>query len=155
MGLIPFILQRPAVSVLLGVTVLVFPISHAIPGDPARMMAGQKAGREAAENIRRSLGLDRPLPQRYVRYLGDLLQGDLGTSIRNHRPVTEDLKDFFSATLEPTLAGMALCIGVGPPLGIWATVRRNRVADHGIRVFSVVGVSTPVFWLGLVAPALF
>lgn len=157
MGLIPYILKRlaAAIPVLLGVTVLVFLISHAIPGDPARMMAGQKASREAVENIRRSLGLDRPLPEQYARYLGDLLQGDLGTSIRNHRPVTEDLKDFFPATLELTLASMALCIGVGLPLGVWAAVRRNRIADHLIRVFSVVGVSTPVFWLGLMLLALF
>ncbi len=157
MGLIPYILKRlaAAIPVLLGVTVLVFLISHAIPGDPARMMAGQKASREAVENIRRSLGLDRPLPEQYVRYLGDLLQGDLGRSIRNHRPVTEDLKDFFPATLELTLASMALCIGVGLPLGIWAAVRRNRLADHAIRVFSVVGVSTPVFWLGLMLLAFF
>lgn len=157
MRLINYIIKRliTLVPVLLGVTLLVFIISHAIPGDPARMMAGQKASKEAVENIRRSLGLDRPLPEQYVRYLWDLLHGDLGTSIRNQRPVTEDLKDFFPATLELTLASMALCLGVGLPLGILSAVRRNRITDHLVRVFSVTGVSTPVFWLGLMLLLLF
>ncbi len=151
MRLINYIIKRliTLIPVLLGVTLLVFIISHAIPGDPARMMAGQKASKEAVENIRRSLGLDRPLPEQYLRYLWDLVHGDLGTSIRNQRPVTEDLKDFFPATLELTLASMALCLGVGLPLGILSAVRRNRITDHLVRVFSVTGVSTPVFWLGL------
>lgn len=157
MRLINYIIKRliTLIPVLLGVTLLVFIISHAIPGDPARMMAGQKASKEAVENIRRSLGLDRPLPEQYVRYLWDLLHGDLGTSIRNQRPVTEDLKDFFPATLELTLASMALCLGVGLPLGILSAVRRNRITDHLVRVFSVTGVSTPVFWLGLMLLLLF
>ncbi|MCU0538981.1 MAG: ABC transporter permease [Desulfobacterales bacterium] len=152
-----YVLKRLAylVPVLLGVTLLVFIISHAIPGDPARMMAGQKASREAVENLRRSMGLDRPLYEQYLRYLAGLVQGDLGFSIRNQRPVLEDMRDFFPATLELTLASMLLCVTVGVPLGILSAVRRNRPIDHLSRIFSVFGVSMPVFWLGLMLLLLF
>ena len=157
MRLLGYILQRLfyLIPTLLGVTVLVFVISHAIPGDPARMMAGQKASRQAVENLRHSLGLDRPLPEQYVHYLADLLHGNLGISIRNQRPVSQDLKDFFPATLELTLASLTLCLAIGLPLGIFSAVRRNRPFDHLSRVFSVCGVSMPVFWLGLMLLLLF
>lgn len=157
MRILSYILKRLfyLVPVLLGVTVLVFIISHAIPGDPARMMAGQKASREAVENLRRSMGLDRSLPEQYLNYLAGLVQGDLGFSIRNQRPVLEDMRDFFPATLELTLASMVLCVSVGVPLGILSAVRRNRPIDHASRVFSVFGVSMPVFWLGLMLLLLF
>ena len=157
MRILTYVLKRLfyLIPVLIGVTLLVFVISHAIPGDPARMMAGQKASRKAVENLRHSLGLDRPLPEQYLRYLLGLVKGDLGTSIRNQRPVTEDLKDFFPATLELTLVSMIVCITIGLPLGIISAVRRNRPIDHISRVFSVFGVSTPVFWLGLMLLLLF
>jgi peptide/nickel transport system permease protein len=157
MRILTYVLKRLfyLIPVLIGVTLLVFVISHAIPGDPARMMAGQKASRKAVENLRQSLGLDRPLPEQYLRYMVGLVKGDLGTSIRNQRPVIEDLKDFFPATLELTLVSMIVCITVGLPLGIISAVRRNRPIDHISRVFSVFGVSTPVFWLGLMLLLLF
>ena len=100
MRLLNYILKRLmySIPVLIGVTLLVFIISHAIPGDPARMMAGQKASREAVQNLRHSMGLDRPLPEQYLRYFVGLVQGDLGKAIRNQRPVLDDLKDFFPAT---------------------------------------------------------
>ncbi len=157
MQILAYVLKRLLylVPVLLGVTLLVFVISHAIPGDPARMMAGQKASHEAVENLRRSMGLDRPLPEQYATYLLGLLRGDLGFSIRNQRPVVEDLQDFFPATLELSLVSMLLCVSVGLPLGIISAVRRNRPIDHAARVFSVFGVSMPVFWLGLMLLLLF
>ena len=157
MRLLSYVLKRffYTVPVLIGVTLLVFIISHAIPGDPARMMAGQKASREAVENIRRSLGLDRPLPEQYARYFVGLLKGDLGRSIRNQRPVLDDLKDFFPATIELTSVSMIFCIAVGLPLGIVSAIRRDRPVDHLSRVFSVIGVSMPVFWLGLMLLLLF
>lgn len=157
MRILSYILKRLMylIPVLIGVTLLVFVISHAIPGDPARMMAGQKASREAVENLRRSMGLDRPLPEQYLRYLAGLVRGDLGFSIRNQRPVLHDLRDFFPATLELTLASILLCVSVGIPLGILSAVRRNRPIDHVSRVFSVFGVSMPVFWLGLMLLLLF
>ena len=157
MRILAYIFKRilAAIPVLVGVSILTFLISHAIPGDPARIIVGPKASKEAVEAIRREHGLDRPLPVQYVRYMTGLLQGDLGQSIRNHRPVTKDLADFFPATLELTLASLVLCLAVGIPLGILAAVRRNRLADHAARVFSVIGVSTPVFWLGLMLLLLF
>jgi len=157
MRLLNYVLKRLlySVPVLIGVTLLVFIISHAIPGDPARMMAGQKASREAVENLRHSLGLDRPLPEQYLRYVAGLVKGDLGRSIRNQRPVLEDLRDFFPATFELTLTSMIFCIGAGLPLGIISAIRRNRPIDHTTRVFSVIGVSMPVFWLGLMLLLLF
>jgi|APLow6443716910_1056828.scaffolds.fasta_scaffold07231_2 peptide/nickel transport system permease protein len=157
MRILSYILKRLfyLIPVLLGVTLLVFVISHAIPGDPARMMAGQKASREAVDNLRRSMGLDRPLPEQYLKYVAGLVQGDLGFSIRNQRPVMEDILDFFPATLELTLVSMILCVSVGVPLGIISAVRRNRPIDHVSRVFSVFGVSMPVFWLGLMLLLLF
>lgn len=157
MRLLSYVFRRLCytIPVLLGVTLLVFIISHAIPGDPARMMAGQKASREAVENIRRSLGLDRPLPEQYLHYLVGLTRGDLGKSIRNQRPVLDDLRDFFPATFELTCVSMLFCIGAGLPLGIISAIRRNRAIDHAARVFSVVGVSMPVFWLGLMLLLLF
>lgn len=157
MRLLGYALKRLlySIPVLIGVTLLVFLISHAIPGDPARMMAGEKASSEAVARFRHSMGLDRPLPVQYVAYLGGLLRGDLGISIRNQRPVARDLLDAFPATLELTLASMLLCVLIGLPLGIISAVRRNHLFDHVSRVFSVVGVSMPVFWLGLMLLLLF
>src|SRR5574341_1621163 len=147
MRLLNYVLKRLlySIPVLIGVTLLVFIISHAIPGDPARMMAGQKASRQAVENLRHSLGLDRPLPEQYLRYVAGLLTGDLGRSIRNQRPVLDDLKDFFPAIFELTLASMIFCVIAGLLLGIVSALRRNRPIDHVTRAFSVVGVSMPVF----------
>lgn len=130
-------------------------LTRAIPGDPAAMIAGQRASQQTVDSIRRTLGLDRPLYEQYIRYMGDLLKGDLGISIRNQRPVTQDLKTYFPATLELTLAAMFLCLLFGVPLGILAAVRRNKLADHLTRIFSVIGVSTPVFWLGLMLLLIF
>jgi peptide/nickel transport system permease protein len=143
------------IPVLLGVTIMVFLISHAIPGDPAQMIAGPKASREAVEKIRQAHGLDQPLPLQYIKFITGLAKGDLGNSIRNHRPVTSDLYDFFPATLELTLASIIICLGFGIPLGIISAVKRNRLTDHLTRIFSVFGVSMPVFWLGLMLLLLF
>lgn len=157
MSLFEFIIRRlvSIIPVLFGVTVCVFLISHAIAGDPATMIAGQRASRETLETIRKTHGLDRPLPEQYVIYMKGLFKGDLGESIRSRRPVTQDLKIFFPATLELTLASMFICICLGLPMGIWAAVRRNKLSDHLTRVFSVIGVSTPVFWLGLMLLLIF
>ncbi len=151
MSLPVFILKRlfAIIPVLFGVTLCVFLLSHAIPGDPAKMIAGQRASEETIANIRQMYGLDRPIIEQYVRYMAGLFQGDLGMSIRNQRPVAEDLADYFPATLELALAAMLLCLCVGIPLGVWAAIHHNKWQDHLTRVFSVIGVSTPVFWLGL------
>ncbi len=149
--LFEFIIKRliSAVPVLLGVTICIFVISHSIAGDPALMIAGPRANQETLDEIRRLHGLDRPLYEQYIIYMKNLVQGDLGQSIRNQRPVTQDLKIFFPATLELSLAAMLICLCVGIPLGIFAAANKRKLADHLTRIFSVIGVSTPVFWLGL------
>ena len=112
------------ILVMAGVCVITFIISHMIPGDPARLLAGDRASNEMVEHIREQLGLNQPLYVQFFRYVSDLLHGDLGTSIRTGRPVLEDLKAFFPATLE--LATMAIIVGAG--LGIPLGVLGRRVA---------------------------
>nr|WP_113867590.1 ABC transporter permease [Brenneria salicis]NMN92085.1 peptide/nickel transport system permease protein [Brenneria salicis ATCC 15712 = DSM 30166]RBP61164.1 peptide/nickel transport system permease protein [Brenneria salicis ATCC 15712 = DSM 30166]RLM30189.1 peptide ABC transporter permease [Brenneria salicis ATCC 15712 = DSM 30166] len=137
------------VLVMIGVCVITFIISHLIPGDPASMLAGNRASDEIVQRIRQQLGLDQPLYVQFYRYVTDLLHGDLGTSIRTGRPVLEDLKAFFPATLELALSALLLAIVLGVPLGVLSAVYRNKFPDHLVRLLSVVGISTPAFWLGL------
>ncbi|WP_413733788.1 ABC transporter permease [Sodalis sp. RH21] len=137
------------VLVMLGVCVITFIISHLIPGDPARLLAGDRAGEDIVRHIRQQLGLDRPLYIQFYHYVDDLLHGNLGTSIRTGRPVLDDLRAFFPATLELALSALLLAIMLGVPLGVLSAVYRNRFLDHIVRLLSVVGISTPAFWLGL------
>ena len=143
------------VLVVLGVSVITFVVSHLIPGDPARLIAGDRATDEIVANIRQGLGLNRPLPVQYWRYLTGLLHGDLGTSIRTSRPVLEDLRAFFPATLELALVALLLATLLGIPLGILSAVYRNKWVDQVVRTLSVIGISTPAFWLGLLLIILF
>ncbi|MDC7814793.1 MULTISPECIES: ABC transporter permease [Pseudomonas] len=135
--------------VVIGVSLITFTISHLIPGDPARLIAGDRASDAIVQNIRHQLGLDLPLYQQYGRYMLDLLHGDLGTSIRTSRPVLEDLQTFFPATLELALAALLLSVLVGVPLGVLSAVYHNRFIDQIARTLAVTGISTPAFWLGL------
>ncbi|NWD89584.1 ABC transporter permease, partial [Pseudomonas sp. K5002] len=118
------------ILVVVGVSLITFCISHLIPGDPARLIAGDRASDAIVENIRHQLGLDLPLYQQYGRYMSDLLHGDLGTSIRTSRPVLEDLKAFFPATLELAVAALLLSVLVGVPLGVLSAVFHNRAIDQ-------------------------
>ncbi|MCS3471910.1 peptide/nickel transport system permease protein [Pseudomonas sp. JUb42] len=135
--------------VVVGVSLITFAISHLIPGDPARLIAGDRASDAIVANIRHNLGLDLPLYQQYGRYMLDLLHGDLGTSIRTSRPVLEDLQAFFPATLELALTALLLSILIGVPLGVLSAVYQNRAIDQFARTLAVTGISTPTFWLGL------
>ncbi|EMM0382024.1 ABC transporter permease [Pluralibacter gergoviae] len=137
------------VLVVAGVCVITFIISHLIPGDPARLLAGERASDEIVQHIRHQLGLDLPLWQQFARYVSALLHGDLGTSIRTGRPVLEDLKAFFPATLELAFCALAIALVVGIPLGVLSAVYRNRWTDHLVRLLALTGISTPAFWLGL------
>jgi peptide/nickel transport system permease protein len=141
--------------VLFGMSVITFALTHIVPGDPARLLAGAQAKQATVEALRHQYGLDRPLPEQYVRYVGDLVQGDLGMSITTRRPVLDDLRDFFPATVELTVAAMLIVIVAGLGLGLVAGLRRGRMADHAIRLLSIAGVSIPVFWLGIVLQILF
>src|SRR5471032_747315 len=117
------------VLVMVGVCVITFIISHLIPGDPARLLAGDRGSDEMVRHIRHQLGLDQPLYLQFIRYIVDLLHGNLGTSIRTGRPVTEDLRAFFPATLELALTAMTLAIVIGVPLGVLSAVYANRLLD--------------------------
>jgi len=141
--------------VVAGVCVITFIISHLIPGDPARLLAGDRASDEIVQHIRQQLGLDLPLWQQFVRYMEQLLHGDLGISIRTGRPVLEDLKAFFPATLELAFCALLIALIVGVPLGVLSAVYKNRWLDHLVRLLALTGISTPAFWLGLGVIVLF
>lgn len=146
-----YVLRRIAflVLVLFIVTAITFSLAYLVPGDPARLVAGDKASQEQVARVRLELGLDRPVPVQYYLYLGRLLRGDLGRSLHSNRPVLEDVRDFFSATFELTTLAMLLALAIGVPLGVISAVRRGSAVDHASRLFSLSGVSIPVFWLGL------
>lgn len=143
------------ILVVLGVSVITFIVSHLIPGDPARLIAGDRATEEIVARIRESLGLDRPLYIQYGRYLSGLLHGDLGTSIRTGRPVLEDLAAFFPATIELAVVALFLATLLGVPMGVLSAVYRNKAVDQVVRTVAVSGISTPAFWLGLALIILF
>jgi peptide/nickel transport system permease protein len=137
------------IPVLVGVTLIIFVMVRLAPGDPAQVIAGEQATRETVEDIRRALGLDRPLPVQYARFLGDLVRGDLGRSTRSHRPVVRELADRFPNTIELTLAGMLVASVIGVGAGVVSATHRNRWPDTVSMVLALGGVSIPVFWLGL------
>jgi peptide/nickel transport system permease protein len=143
------------ILVVLGVSAVTFAISHLVPGDPARLLAGDRASDATVEHMRHALGLDRSLWVQYGMYLHDLVHGDFGVSIRTQRPVSRDILAFFPATLELAFAALSLAVLLGVPLGIVSAVSKDRMIDHVSRTLSVVGVSTPAFWLGLVVIYLF
>ncbi len=152
-----YLLRRLGLTVftLLGVLVVTFFVSHVIPADPVGAILGPQAPPELIAKIRHELGFDRPVYMQFFIYLKNILRGDLGMSLRTQNPVTEDLRRFFPATLE--LATTALLIGIflGIPLGILAAVKKDKWSDHIGRVFSLIGLSMPVFWLGLVLLLIF
>ena len=143
------------ILVVAGVCVITFIISHLIPGDPARLLAGDRASDEIVQHIRQQLGLDLPLWQQFIRYVEQLLHGELGVSIRTGRPVLEDLKNFFPATLELAFCALLIALVVGVPLGVLSAVYKNRWLDHLVRLLALTGISTPAFWLGLGVIVLF
>jgi peptide/nickel transport system permease protein len=152
-----YLIRRLAllVFVLLGVSVLTFFISHVVPADPARLAAGPHASHEQVQQLRQKLGLDRPLLEQYWMYMSGLLRGDLGYSLFSRRPVVEDLKDYFPATVELTVAAMLICLVVGIPLGVLSAMHKNRLLDHLGRLVCIGGVAIPIFWLALLFQLLF
>ena len=141
--------------VLFGISLLVFLMLRLIPGDPVRVMLGERASPAEMEHLRQELGLDRSLPLQYLAYAGQLLQGDLGRSILRNTRVSEDLGRTFPATVELACAAMAIAIFFGVGLGSLAAVKRNSWWDSLCGLVSLVGVSIPIFWLGLVLLLLF
>src|SRR5688572_6915051 len=145
-----FLIRRLALTlpVLLGVATLVFSLIHFIPGDPAQAMLGEGAPQSDVEELRRRLGLDRPLLEQYGLFLGGLVRGDLGTSLRTGAPVTDQILERMPATMELAAAAMLVAIGFSIPLGIAAAVWRGTAIDHAAMTLALTGVSIPNFWLG-------
>ena len=146
-----YILKRllAAIPVLLGLTVIVFLIMAMIPGDPATAILGAYATPENVAKLNRQLGLDRSLPEQYLIWLGNLLQGDLGRSYNLNRPVLDEVLERFSATLVLAGASLLLCSVFGLLAGIVSAVRQYGWADKAITLLVLIGISTPSFWLGL------
>jgi peptide/nickel transport system permease protein len=143
------------VPILLGLSILLFLWIRALPGGPAESLLGERATPEAVEQIERVYGLDRPIHEQYLKYLENLLQGDLGTSISSRRAVTEEIGRRFPATIELALAAMVFAIALGIPLGFFAAKRYGSVFDHASLVTSLLGISIPVFFLAILLKYLF
>lgn len=143
------------IPVLLGMSLIVFAIIHLIPGDPAQVMLGESATPEAMESIRASLGLDQPLHIQYGHYLKQTLSGDLGVSIRTQNPIAQEIFPFLAATFELALASLLFAFIVGVNLGIVAAWKRASRIDYAAMLIALIGVSIPVFWLGLMEQLVF
>jgi peptide/nickel transport system permease protein len=152
-----FLLKRILLLIpsLIGVTMMVFVISHVVPADPVGIALGPEATQEQISAMRESWGLNKPLYIQYGIFLKNLVQGDLGYSLVSKRAVTEELLYYFPATFELTTASMILSIILGIFIGIVSAVYRNRLFDHLTRTYCLFGISMPVFWLGLLLLLLF
>lgn len=138
--------------VLLGLSVLTFVLMFLVPGDPAASVVVWSAGgvsQEAYQAFREMWGLDKPLHEQYLHYMGNLLRGDLGKSMVSNGLIAKDLAVFFPATVELAVVSTFFALLVGIPAGIAAALRRNSLVDHVTRVISLVGVSMPIFWLAV------
>lgn len=152
MGLGRYIVKRLFlfVFVIIGVFTVTFFISHVIPADPVGAILGESAPQELVERTERELGFHLPLHQQYFHALKGLFTWDFGKSLRTNNPVTEDLAKYFPATLELVLFAMFFAVIIGILLGIIAAIKRNKLPDTFSRIFSLVGISMPAFWLGLI-----
>ena len=155
--MIKFILRRLLVTipVLLGIVFLVFALARLVPGDPCRAILGERATDAVCNDFIARYGLDQPIPIQFGKYLEQLASGDLGNSIKHSRPVTELLIERLPTTIELTVLAMLLAISVGVPLGLLSAYRRNSPVDVGTMMFANLGVSIPVFVLGLLLAFLF
>jgi peptide/nickel transport system permease protein len=140
---------------LLGVSLVVFFMVRAIPGDPAQILLGQTATPEAVRETRTRLGLDEPIIVQYLLFLRDAATGDLGDSIVTGQPVTTTLIEKFPATLELALAALLFAVVIGVPIGVIAAVRQYSLLDRITSVIALTGVSMPIFWLAMVFVVIF
>ena len=137
------------IPVMLGVYTLVFVVMQVLPGDPAHIRAGPGATAEEVENIRHELGLDKPVPVQYFLYLQRAVRLDFGRSFRSNRLVVDELKSRYPTTVQLTVAATAIFLSLGLPLGVIAAVKRNSIWDGLAILVSLLGISMPAFWLGL------
>src|SRR5919199_4310863 len=141
----------------LGVTLISFVISHAVPADPVVSNLGQQASQrpEIVAAFKQRWGLDRPLYAQYLAFVGNLVHGDLGTSINTRRPIMTDVAQFLPATVELSTVAILFALLLGLPLGVFAALHRDGPVDHLARFVSLVGVSIPIFWLAAVSLVVF
>ena len=157
MRLLALLLHRLAwfIPTLLGLLAVTFVISRVIPADPVALVAGETATPAQVEALRHDLGFDRPLPVQFLDYVVRLVRGDMGTSIFTRRPIVDDLTHRLPATIELTLAAMAVSVVIGIPLGVLSALWRNSLLDHTLRVVTVSGLAIASFWLGIMLQLLF
>ncbi|WP_438764286.1 ABC transporter permease subunit [Kushneria sp. TE3] len=138
------------IPTLLGITLVTFTLVHLIPGDPVAIMAGERGiSAERHAQVMAELGLDRPLWEQYLSFLGNLAQGDLGHSLISSNPVLDEFLSLFPATLELGFCAMLLAVSLGIPLGVIAGIKRGSIIDHTVMGTSLTGYSMPIFWWGL------
>jgi peptide/nickel transport system permease protein len=143
------------IPVLVGVSIVVFFMVRAIPGDPAQILLGQLATQEQVQALREQMGLDKPVIVQYALFLKDAARGDLGTSIVTGRPVTTELLVRFPATLELTAFAMFIAVLVGVPVGVISAVRQYSWLDKTTSVLALAGISMPIFWLAMILIVIF
>jgi peptide/nickel transport system permease protein len=153
--LFSYLARRLGLTIIafLGVVVVAFLVAHMVPADPLAVVLSDQATKDPAvrEAYMKRWGLDRPVPEQFLRYVVNVLRGDLGESFTTRRPVLQDLRQFVSGTVELALAALLVSVAFGVPLGLWAALKHNRWIDHVTRVVSLVGSAAPIFWTGLIA----
>jgi len=153
-----FLLRRLGLLIptFLGVTLIAFALIHLIPGDPIMLMAGERGiSAERHAQLLAAYGFDQPLWQQYLVYIGQVLRGNLGTSIISRQPVLHEFLTLFPATIELSLCAMLFAVVIGIPAGILAAVRRSTFFDHAVMGVSLTGYSMPIFWWALLLILLF
>ncbi len=156
--MIRFVLTKIGLLIptFIGVTLLAFVFIRLLPGDPIEMMAGERGvAPERHAELMRQMGYDRPLWQQYLRYIGDVAQGDLGKSVVTKQPVTTEFLTLFPATLELSICAILVAVALGLPVGILAALRRGTFLDHSVMAVTLTGYSMPIFWWGLLLIILF
>lgn len=152
-----YLLRRLGLGVLvvIGVLMVTFVVSQVVPGNPARLYTGPRANREQVEKVRQELGLNDPLPVQFVSYIGRVLKGEFGFSVRTKRPILEDIKLRLPATMELVIVAMLLSLLLGVPAGVLGAAKHGRAFDQISRLAGIGGVSMPPFWLALLLQLLF
>jgi peptide/nickel transport system permease protein len=152
-----FFLRRlvTLVPTLVFVSMLIFGLQQLLPGDPAQILAGEEQNPEVIAHLREKLKLDKPLPVRYAYWVGGVLRGDLGESVRNQQPVLDLILQKLPVTLQLALMSMLIALLISIPAGVISAVRRGTFWDHGATVFALSGLSMPNFWLGIMMILLF
>ncbi|MEX2650592.1 MAG: ABC transporter permease subunit [Alphaproteobacteria bacterium] len=156
--MIAFVLKRVGLVLptFIGITLLTFALIHLIPGDPIEIMLGERSiAPERKALLLANLGLDRPLWEQYLIYVGNVFQGDLGLSLVTKKPVLEEFLTLFPATIELSVCATIFALVIGLPGGMFAALRRGKAFDHGLMAASLTGYSMPIFWWGLLLILLF